>query len=89
MKEPPSVWKIILQRGTYDTWKDCVRKNEYKVAIPSEYFIKKLSSNEKISHIVVLLIMHDGEYLDCGNDVSDVFDTSTGIWWHHDDANIK
>ena len=24
----------------------------------------------------------------CGNDVSEVFDTNTGIWWHCDDDNI-
>ena len=32
--------------------------------------------------------MHDGEYLDCGNYVSNVFDTNTGIWWHCDDVNF-
>ena len=34
------------------------------------------------------LIIHDGEYLDCGHYVSDVFDASTRIWWHYDDTNI-
>ena len=33
--------------------------------------------------------MHDGEYLNCGKYVSDVFDTNTGIWWHCDDDNIN
>ena len=32
--------------------------------------------------------MHDGDSLDCGNYVSDVFDSSTQIWWHCDDDNI-
>ena len=32
--------------------------------------------------------MHDGDSLDCVHYVSDVFDASTGIWWHCDDANI-
>ena len=32
--------------------------------------------------------MRDGDSLDCGNYVSDVFDVKTGIWWHCDDANI-
>ena len=32
--------------------------------------------------------MNDGDSLDCVNYVSDVFDASTGIWWHCDDANI-
>ena len=32
--------------------------------------------------------MHDGESLDCGNCVSDVFDANTGIWWHFNDDNI-
>ena len=26
--------------------------------------------------------------MDCGHYVSDVFDSSTGIWWHCDDNNI-
>ena len=34
------------------------------------------------------LIKHDGDTLDCGHYVSDVFDSSTGIWWHCDDDNI-
>ena len=34
------------------------------------------------------LILHDGESLDYGNDVSDVFDTNIGIWWHCDDGKI-
>ena len=63
-------------------------KNEYKFAIPSEYFIKKPSSNEKIPHTLVSLIMHYGYSLYCGHYVSDVFDAITGIWWHCDDANI-
>ena len=33
-------------------------------------------------------INHDGDLLDCGHYVSDVFDISTGIWWHCDDDNI-
>ena len=32
--------------------------------------------------------MPDGDSLDCGNYVSDVFDTNTVIWWHCDDDNI-
>ena len=32
--------------------------------------------------------MHDGEYLDCGNYVSDVLDANTGIWWNFNDDNI-
>ena len=34
------------------------------------------------------LRVHDGDYFDCGNDASDVFDTNTGIWWHCGDDNI-
>ena len=26
--------------------------------------------------------------MDCGHYISDVFDSSTGIWWHSDDVNI-
>ena len=33
------------------------------------------------------LINYDGDSLYCGNYVSDVFDTNTGIWWHCDDDN--
>ena len=32
--------------------------------------------------------MHDGNELDCGYYVSDVFDSNTGIWLHYDDENI-
>ena len=63
-------------------------KNELKVAIPFEYLFKKPSSNEKISYTLVSLINHDGDSLDCGHYVSDVFDSSIGIWWHCDDDNI-
>ena len=34
------------------------------------------------------LINHDVDSLDGGNYVSDVFDCSTGIWWHCGDDNI-
>ena len=49
---------------------------------------KLQSSNEKISYTLVSLINHDGESLDYGHHVSDVFDSSTGMWWHYDDDNI-
>ena len=35
------------------------------------------------------MVNHDGDSLDCGNYVSDVFDSSTGIWWQCDDDNIS
>ena len=63
-------------------------KNEVKVGIPSEYMFKQQSSNEKISYTLVPLINHDGDSLDCGHYVSDICDSSTGIWWHCDDDNI-
>ena len=63
-------------------------KNELRNYIPSRYFFKKPSSNEKISHTLVSHINHDGNSLDCGHYVSDVFDSSTGIWWNCDDDNI-
>ena len=34
------------------------------------------------------LINHDGDSLDFGHYVSDVFDCSTYVWWHCDDGNI-
>ena len=34
------------------------------------------------------LIRHDGDSLDCGHSVSDVFDTNTGVWRHCDDDDI-
>ena len=49
---------------------------------------KQPSSNEKISYTLVSLINHYGDSLDCGHYVSDVFDSSTGIWWHCDNDNI-
>ena len=54
----------------------------------SEYLCKQSSSNDKISYTLVLLINHDDDSLDFGYYVSDVFDSSTGIWWHCDDDNI-
>ena len=63
-------------------------KNELKVALPSEYMFKQPSSNEKIMYTLFSLINHDGDLLYCGHYVSDVFDSSTGIWWHCDDDNI-
>ena len=80
--------KILLQRGTYDIIKDWVIRNECRVAIPSEYFIKKPSKNDKISYTLVSLIMRDGDSFYCGHYFSDVFDINTEIWWHCDDANI-
>ena len=63
-------------------------KNELKVAIPLGFFYKTPSSNDKISYTLVSLINHDGNLLDCGYYVSDVFDANTGIWWHCDYDNI-
>ena len=41
MKEPPTVLKIIFQRGSYDGITIVATKNEVKVAIPSEYMFKQ------------------------------------------------
>ena len=49
---------------------------------------KQPSRNEKISYTLVSLVNHDGNSLDCGHYVSDVFDSSTEVWWHCDDDNI-
>ena len=48
IKEPPTVLKIIFQRGGYDSTTLVATKNEVKVAIPSEYIFKRPSRNEKI-----------------------------------------
>ena len=40
LKKPPSVLKILFQRGTYDKNTYVATKNEIKVAIPSEYLYK-------------------------------------------------
>ena len=88
LKKPPSVLKILFQRGTYDKNTYVATKNEIKVAITSEYLYKQPSSNVKISDTIVSLINHDGDSLDCGNYVSDVSDCSTGFWWHCGDDNI-
>ena len=87
-KEPPSVLKILFQRGTYDMTTGEAIKNELKVAIPLEFLYKKPSINEKISYTLVLLINHDGDSLDCVNYTSDVFNANIGIWWHFDGENI-
>ena len=44
IKEPPTVLKILSQRGSYDSITLVATKNELKVAIPSEYF----SNNHKV-----------------------------------------
>ena len=73
LKKPPSVLKILFQRGSYDRTSGGALKNEVKVAIPSEYLNKQQSSNEKISYTLVSLIKHDGDSLDCGHYGSDFF----------------
>ena len=78
----------IFQRVNYYITTYVATKNEPKVAIPSEYLYKQPSSNERISYTLVSITNHDGDSLDCGHYVSDVFDISTGIWWHCDDDNI-
>ena len=40
LKKPPSVLKILLQIGTYDINSGEAVKNNFKVAIPSEYLYK-------------------------------------------------
>ena len=88
IKEPPTVLKILFRRGGYDSTTLVATKKEFKVAIPSEYLFKQISTNEKIPYTLVSLIKNYGDSLDCGHYVSDVFDSSTGIWWHCDDDNI-
>ena len=41
LKKPPSVLKILFQRGNYDMTTYVDTKNELKVAIPSEYIYKQ------------------------------------------------
>ena len=88
LKKPPSVLNISLKRVVYDITNYVATKNELKVAITFEYLYKQPSRNDRISYTPVSLINHDGDSLDCGHYVSDVFDCSTGIWWHCDDDNI-
>ena len=89
IKKPPTVLKILFQRTRYDTTQKAGSKNDLKVCLPFEYMIKHQSSNEKISYTLVSIVNHDGDSLNCGHYVSDVFDSSTGIWWHCDDDNIS
>ena len=42
--EPPSVFNILFQRGTYDMTTGEAIKNELKVTIPMEFFTKKHES---------------------------------------------
>ena len=65
--------KILLQRVMYDMPTGEAIENEHKVAIPLEFLYKIPASNDKISYTLVLLIMHGGNYLDCGHCVSDFF----------------
>ena len=86
-KGTPTVLKILFQRGSYYITTYVTTKNEVKVSIPSEYMIKIQSSNKKILYTLVSLVNHDGDSLDCGHYVSDIFDSSTRIWWPCDDDN--
>ena len=88
IKEPPTVTKILFQRGSHDSTTFVTTKNEVRVGIPSEYMIKLQSSNEKISYTLVSLFNHAVDSLDYGHYISDIFDSSIGIWWHCDDDNI-
>ena len=45
IKEPPTVLKILFQRGSYDSTTLGDTKNEVEVAIPFEYMFKQPSSN--------------------------------------------
>ena len=88
LTEPPSVLKILFQIGTYDMTTFKAIQNELKVDIPLEFLYTQPSSNENISCTLVSLINHNGDLLDCGNSINDIFDASTSIWWHCDDDNI-
>ena len=48
LKKPPSVLKILFQRGNYDRTTYVATINELKVYIPSEYLYKEPSIIEKI-----------------------------------------
>ena len=72
IKEPPTVLKILFQRGSYDITTYVTTKNEVKVGIPSEYMIKLQSSNDNILYTLMSLIHHDGDPLDSGHYGSDV-----------------
>ena len=63
--------------------------NERKMFIPSDFLINITSPKGNISYTIVSLIMHDGESLECGNYVSDVFDVNVGIWWKCNDDEIN
>ena len=88
LKEPSSVLKIIFQIVTYDKTTGEAIKNELKVAIPLEYFYKQPSRNENVQYTLVSLINRDGDSLDFGHYIGDVFDANTGICWQCDDDNI-
>ena len=53
LKEPPSVLKIIFQKGKYDMTTGEAIKNEPKVDIFLEFLYKISSSNDKISYTLV------------------------------------
>ena len=63
-------------------------KNKLEVDIPLEFLCKIPSINDKISYNLVSLINHDGDSLDYGHYVSDIFSTNTGFWWNCDYDNI-
>ena len=53
-----------------------------------EFPYKIQSSDDKISYTLVSLIMYDGDSLNCGQYVNDVFDNNTGIWLYCGDEDI-
>ena len=67
IKEPPTVLKILFQRGSYYSTTIVATKKEVKVAILSEYMFKQPSSNEKILYALVSMINHDIDLLDFGH----------------------
>ena len=88
MKEPTSFLKIILQRGTYDITSSQDILHECKIAIPLIFSYKIPSSKVYISYTIVSQIMYDGDSLDYGLYVSDIFVTNPGIWCRSDDDNM-
>ena len=53
LKEPPSVFNIIFQRGMYDMTTGEAIQNELKVAITLEFLHQKPSSNDNITYTLV------------------------------------
>ena len=72
IKYPPYDVQVIFQVTEYDIVTDAIRKIQQKLQFHKIFFATIPSRNEKISHVIVSWIMHEGYSYDCVHYYSDV-----------------